>query len=125
VELPHAERHYSERLHRMEGLGAYFLRPTVFGDLKRQVLRERFTAELNLPPSVHLYLCPQALARFHPAFDDVLVEILAKDRLAYLLLLNGRDRQVSACRMPLLTCAWRFRLLLDCERSSSSSIPVL
>jgi predicted cupin superfamily sugar epimerase len=41
---------------------------------------------------VHFYLCPQALSKFHPAFDDVLVEILAKDKLAYLLLLNGRDR---------------------------------
>lgn len=34
----------------------------------------------------------QALFKFHPAFDDVLVEILAKDKLAYFLLLDGRDR---------------------------------
>lgn len=93
VEIGSADKHYSERLYRMKGLGAYFLRPYV-GDVKRQALRERFQAELHLPSHVHFYLCPQALSRFHPAFDDVLVDILAKDKLAYLLLLNGRDRQV-------------------------------
>jgi len=92
VEIPSADKHYSERLYRISDLGAYFFRPAPT-DVKRNVLRQRIQAELNLPSNVHFYLCPQALFKFHPSFDDVLVEILSKDKLGYLFLLNGGDRQ--------------------------------
>lgn len=91
VEIPTADKHYSERLYRMKGLGAYFIRPSV-EDVNRASLRSRIQQDMNLPSNVHFYLCPQALFKFHPTFDDILVEILAKDKLAYLLLLNGRER---------------------------------
>lgn len=92
VEVPTADKHYSERLYRMAGLGAYFFRPAPT-DVKRAALRQRIQAELHLPSNVHFYLCPQALFKFHPSFDDVLVDILAKDKLGYLFLLNSGDRQ--------------------------------
>jgi protein O-GlcNAc transferase len=82
AELPDADKHYSERLVRMQGLGASFMRQHAGGDMRRRELRQRLQDQMGLPSSVHLYLCPQALFKFHPSFDDVLIEILAKDKLA-------------------------------------------
>eukprot|EP00752_Nemacystus_decipiens_P009838 g8776.t1 len=100
IEVADADRHYTEQLYRMRGLGAYFYRPQASSStmepkntqLDPREIRETMRSQLGLPPSFHLYLCPQAIFKFHPAFDDMLVKILSRDRLAYLLLLNGKDR---------------------------------
>lgn len=43
-------------------------------------IRETMRTQLGLPASFHLYLCPQAIFKFHPAFDDMLVSVfLAKE----------------------------------------------
>mmetsp|Transcript_78009 Transcript_78009/g.224007 ORF Transcript_78009/g.224007 Transcript_78009/m.224007 type:complete len:335 (-) Transcript_78009:208-1212(-) len=91
-EVADAETHYSEKLVRLEGLGAYLYRPLPGGEKNPAKWREQIRTDLALPNNFHLYLCPQALFKFHPSFDDVLVDILAKDKLAYFLLLDGRDR---------------------------------
>lgn len=38
-------------------------------------IRETMRTQLGLPASFHLYLCPQAIFKFHPAFDDMLVSV--------------------------------------------------
>lgn len=38
-------------------------------------IRETMRRQLGLPASFHLYLCPQAIFKFHPAFDDMLVSV--------------------------------------------------
>jgi len=95
-EVADADRHYSERLYRMNGLGTFFLQPGLDQDTQALAIKDSMREQLGLPRHFHLYLIPQALFKLHDDFDDVLVQILSKDRLAYIMLLNGRDRPVWA-----------------------------
>lgn len=49
-------------------------------------------AELGLPADERLYVCPQTLFKFHPHFDDLLVEILRQDHKAKLVFIEGVHR---------------------------------
>ena len=85
IEPADADAHYSERLVR---LPAFFLpaydRPPL--------LRERKTrAELGLKDSTHLYVCPQALFKLHPQFDEALAAILQQDSDGEIVLINGAN----------------------------------
>jgi hypothetical protein len=51
VEVAEADGHYSERLWRMKGLGAYLHRPAMATE-KRATLRQRLQAQLTLPDQV-------------------------------------------------------------------------
>jgi predicted O-linked N-acetylglucosamine transferase (SPINDLY family) len=77
-----AEERYSETLVRLERPPAYyepFLVPTDIAS--RQ--------ELGLPEHGALYVCPQALFKFHPDFDGVLADILAQDPSGWVIALDG------------------------------------
>jgi len=91
IEVAQAEQHYSESLVRFNGLGVFLYRPEA-STSDPTVVRAQIRQQLNLPHNAHFYLCPQALFKFHPDFDNMLVEILSKDRLAYFLLLDGKDK---------------------------------
>ena len=80
-----AEQHYSERLFLLRDLGtlAYYHRPPAPAGKGR--------AAFGLPESGTLYLCPQALFKFHPAFDPMLAGILRADGSARLVLVEGRS----------------------------------
>ena len=76
---------YSEQLVRFETSGVYFRHPRDAGymssddaalDERAALLRRR----LNVPADATLYVCPQSLPKFHPAFDDVLLR-LASDAI--------------------------------------------
>jgi predicted O-linked N-acetylglucosamine transferase (SPINDLY family) len=73
-ETPGSEAHYSERLYCLKGVGnlAYYGRPLLTQSPKSR-------ADFGLDASKHLYLCPQTLFKMHPAFDEVLAEILRQD----------------------------------------------
>jgi predicted O-linked N-acetylglucosamine transferase (SPINDLY family) len=45
--------------------------------------------ELGLPEHGALYVCPQALFKFHPDFDGVLADILAQDPSGWVIALDG------------------------------------
>ena len=62
VERPLADRHYSEKLVRLAGLGAHFYRPTPSPSRADDAaaLRASIRARLRLPEQFRLYLCPQA-----------------------------------------------------------------
>ena len=47
----------------------------VVQQLDPREIRETMRTQLALPASFHLYLCPQAIFKFHPAFDDMLVRV--------------------------------------------------
>jgi len=83
-EQPGAEAHYSEKLFLLRNLGtlAYYYRPRLAAQPKRR-------ADFGLPAG-RLYLCPQSPFKFHPDFDDVLAEILARDPEGRLVVLAGR-----------------------------------
>lgn len=80
-----AEAHYSEKLIRLNGLPAYYYRPTLPEPLKDR-------GHFGLENSHHVYLCPQTLFKFHPDFDPVLAEILRRDQAGRLVLIEGTYR---------------------------------
>ena len=65
-----AETHYSEKLVRLEGLGAFLYRPLPGGEKNPAKWREQIRTDLALPNNFHLYLCPQALFKFHPRLES-------------------------------------------------------
>ncbi len=116
-----SEDSYSETLVRLGRPPAYyepFLVPTDIAS--RQ--------ELGLPEDGALYVCPQALFKFHPDFDGVLADILARDPSGWIVALDGpqpawkdrlrerwsRDRPSLSARILLLPAQPldRFMMLL-------------
>lgn len=87
-ELPEADEHYSEKLIRLPRLGVGLERPTI----PQAFSRDKF----GLPSNAHLYGCMQSLFKFHPAFDAILQEILERDPLARLLLIDGHHEALSS-----------------------------
>ncbi len=82
-----AEGHYTERLVPLPGIGVRYDRPPVPGD----ATRERF----GLPPSGHLYLCPQSAFKIHPDNDALFARVLAADPEGSLVLFNDFDRPLT------------------------------
>lgn len=114
AEPPEADRHYTERLIRLNRLPCFYEPPV----LPRGLMR----AELGLPEAGTLYGCPQSLFKLHPDFDAVLAAIAEGDRLGHIVLLEGEHpswsdllRRRWACNHPGLVERVRFlpRLPLD------------
>lgn len=95
IELSGAEARYTEKLLRLPG---YFMpryhRPQLGGAAKSR-------EELGLPKDKHLYFCPQSLFKIHPDFDPALKEILQRDPLAEIVLLNSRASWMERLRARL------------------------
>ena len=83
LETENAADHYSETLVRLANLGTYYERPA---PIKTQLPR----AFWGLPEEANLYICPQTLFKFHPSFDAILRDILARDPHGHLVLIDGR-----------------------------------
>ena len=67
-----SEAHYTERLHRLSRLPAYFYPPVApAGTLT--------SAALGIEAGARLYLCAQSLFKLHPDYDAILGEILRRD----------------------------------------------
>ena len=79
-----ADSHYSERLVRLPTLGVHYPRPQL-----DQPARGK--AYFGLDPNRRVYLCPQTLFKFHPAFDDVLRRILESDSQGDLVVIESRN----------------------------------
>lgn len=79
-----AAEDYTEELVRFEGLTAWQERPRFPSSATR--------AELGLPESGALYFCPQRLAKFHPAFDLLISQILQRNAEGRVVLLEGNNR---------------------------------
>jgi len=82
LESPGAEKHYSEQLVRLKRLPVYYQRPK---PPKRILSRKNF----GLPEDRNLYVCPQALFKFHPDFDAPLGAMLRRDPKGLLVFLEG------------------------------------
>ncbi len=109
LETPEAEAHYSERLVRLRNIPNYYERPT---GPTPTADRTRF----GLAAEAHLYVCPQNPRKTHPDFDDLAGDILTRDRLGQLLLIEARWPHVTqtirerfARRWP--DCANRLHIL--------------
>jgi uncharacterized protein (TIGR03032 family) len=82
LETVGADAHYTEQLIRLANLGTYYYRPTLTALKSREAL--------GLDPDRHLYVCCQTLFKMHPDFDPILAEILRRDPLGDLVLIEGR-----------------------------------
>ncbi|MCA9094138.1 MAG: TIGR03032 family protein [Planctomycetaceae bacterium] len=89
LETDEGDNAYTEKLIRLRGLQTYYTRP-----VPEEPVRNR--DHFNLPPTAHLYGCPQSLFKFHPEFDAVLAGILRGDPQGLLVLLEGKYPQWNA-----------------------------
>lgn len=105
LETPDGDAEYTERLARLPSLTTYFERPDDPPAWTK--------AELGLPEGRTLYACPQSLFKFHPDFDAVLTEILARDPQGLLILIEPNSRNWRT----LLEDRWRRAAPLLLERA--------
>ncbi len=83
LEIPAAQEHYTEKLVRLPDLAVYYPRPVMPTNAPG---REHF----GFSADDHLYGCPQTLFKFHPAFDEILDNILRRDPRARVVCIEGR-----------------------------------
>ncbi|MBL8825654.1 MAG: tetratricopeptide repeat protein [Planctomycetaceae bacterium] len=80
-ESAEADAHYSEQLVRLPTLPFCYYPPELPSGLPGR-------AALGLDPAAHVYCCPQSIYKFHPDFDPVIAEILRRDPLGQLVLIQ-------------------------------------
>jgi len=85
-EVAVADGDYTERLVRLGTLPFFERAPADIPPATR--------GQLGLPVQGGLYLCPQRLAKFHPAQDTLLRGVLEADRRGHLVLLAGKHAGV-------------------------------
>jgi predicted O-linked N-acetylglucosamine transferase (SPINDLY family) len=77
-----AQAQYTEELIRLPSTAICYDRPQLNA-------RPATRADLGLPERAHLYGCLQTLYKFHPEFDQVVGEILRRDRDGIMLMVGG------------------------------------
>ena len=79
-----AEAHYTEKLVKLAHLANYYYRPepSISGKSRR---------EFGLAKDDHLYVCPQSLFKLHPDDDAVFRQIVERDPLARIVLIEGQQ----------------------------------
>ena len=82
-----ADAHYTESLVRLPGIGTRYAKPGEMSTKSR--------GELGLPPSGHLYLCPQSLFKIHPDNDLLFAGVLAADREGTLVFFRDHDEPLT------------------------------
>jgi predicted O-linked N-acetylglucosamine transferase (SPINDLY family) len=84
-EVEGAEEHYSEKLIRLNSQLTYYYRVTLphFSKVR---------SDFGLANTDHIYLCPQALFKFHPDFDPILADILSQDDQGQVILVEGNHQ---------------------------------
>ncbi len=87
MEPADADRHYTEKLVRLPGIGTRFQRQT----LPPPIEREAF----SLPRDATLLLCPQSLFKIHPDNDALFARVLAANPAAVLVLFAGRHPVIT------------------------------
>lgn len=85
IEAETADQQYTETLFRLQSLTSFERRPTTVAPATR--------SDFGLPASGNLYLCPQRLAKFHPAQDELFRGVLDADPAGYLVLLCPPGRE--------------------------------
>jgi predicted O-linked N-acetylglucosamine transferase (SPINDLY family) len=82
LEVTEADQHYSEKLVRLNRAPIFYYKP-----LPPTPLHNR--NYFGLEDQLHLYACPQSLFRFHPEFDQILAQILARDPDGQVVMMEG------------------------------------
>ena len=84
IERPEADTDYSERLIRLPRLPAYYPKPDPAAAMAKAINPVEGLARV--------YSCPQSTFKYHPDFDAIWADILDKDRLARLVIVEGKDK---------------------------------
>jgi protein O-GlcNAc transferase len=87
MEPQDGDRHYTERLVRLPGIGTRFQRQAMPAPIGREVF--------SLPRDATLLLCPQSLFKIHPDNDAMFARVLAANPAAMLVLFAGRHPAVT------------------------------
>lgn len=87
MEPENAQAHYSESLHMLPGMGTHYAARTLPEVLPR--------AALGLPETGNLYLVPQSLYKIHPDNDRLLLDILARDSQARLVMFATERHRIA------------------------------
>ena len=89
-ETPRSEEHYSERLFLLRDVGniAYYYPPEGAEPRKDR-------SDFGLSDEHHFYVCPQNLFKLHPDMDELIAEILRRDRLGRVVMIEGRIERWS------------------------------
>ena len=91
-EPKNAQENYTEQVLCSPGMDTTFKRPKA---PERVLTRE----ELGLPVDKKLYVCPMTIQKFHPDFDHVMADILARDPNAVIVLFNDFQQQSASTLM--------------------------
>ena len=83
LEPSEGDVHFTEKLIRLKS-------PNIVFDRPEPVDERRERDVFDLPSNKNLYLCPQALYKFHPDFDPVLGKILRRDPIGILVIIRSR-----------------------------------
>jgi hypothetical protein len=87
IEMPDADRHYTEKLHRFETLPTFQDRlPT-----PPPVGREYF----GLPKDRPVYLCPQTVLKLHPEQDELFAGVLLADPRGVMVIKEGPHKPAN------------------------------
>ncbi|NQV82979.1 MAG: tetratricopeptide repeat protein [Rhodospirillales bacterium] len=76
-----SDAQYSERLVKLQDLTTYYYRPP-------PPARQYGRGDFGLPEGAHLYLFPQTLFKIHPDFDRVFGDLLRRDPVGLLVLID-------------------------------------
>jgi protein O-GlcNAc transferase len=88
MEPSDGDRHYTECLLPLPGIGTCYRRPEV---MPSTIGRESF----GLTRDVHLYVCPQSLFKVHPDNDGVYLDIIEADPQAVLVFFQETGQQTT------------------------------
>ncbi|MBC7474213.1 MAG: tetratricopeptide repeat protein [Candidatus Sericytochromatia bacterium] len=73
METEHSNDHYTEKLIKFESLSLYYYRPKFPKEIKTKDF-------FGLDKTKNIYLCVQTMAKIHPEFDQIVNNILKKDK---------------------------------------------
>ncbi len=88
MEPDDAERHYTERLLRLPGIGTRYRRPEETSGALRH-------GSFGLAQDAHLYVCPQSLFKVHHDNDAIYLDIIEADPRAVLIFFQETGRQTT------------------------------
>ncbi|HSN21950.1 MAG TPA: tetratricopeptide repeat protein, partial [Usitatibacter sp.] len=109
MEPPDAQRHYSERLALLPGLGTRYAVP------RTESTRTR--ADFGLPEDRTLYLLPQSLFKIHPDNDEIVARVLERDPRGVAVLFASHHENVTQAFAERLAAAFERRGLDFHERA--------
>ena len=96
LEIPAADDHYTEELIRFKKIPTYYYRPQVPKTLES-------IASFGLSSEVPIYLCAQNLRKVHPDFDDLVKNILEKDKEGMVVFIQDAHSNITKLLQERLT----------------------